>query len=153
MEIFPRVAVGFRWNDQDASRARIFSWPASRIYIFGHHFGHFYLQQIYHSHHVLIEFSLFLLDRKYNAQNISYHNHLESARALMISGWLWPLHQPRTSLIYLLWCGTMWLIKQFFHKSIYLGKETPRLQINFPIPDNWDKCGFESSILWCPRNS
>ena len=26
MEIFPRFAVGFRWNDQDASRARIFSW-------------------------------------------------------------------------------------------------------------------------------
>ena len=26
MEIFPRFAVGFRWNDQDASRVRIFSW-------------------------------------------------------------------------------------------------------------------------------
>ena len=26
MEIFPHFAVGFRWNDQDASRARIFSW-------------------------------------------------------------------------------------------------------------------------------
>ena len=29
MEIFPPFAVGFRWNDQDASRARIFSWSAS----------------------------------------------------------------------------------------------------------------------------
>ena len=26
MEMFPHFAVGFRWNDQDASRARIFSW-------------------------------------------------------------------------------------------------------------------------------
>ena len=26
MEKFPRLAVGFRWKDQDASRARIFSW-------------------------------------------------------------------------------------------------------------------------------
>ena len=28
MEIFPCFAVGFRWNDQDASSARIFSWSA-----------------------------------------------------------------------------------------------------------------------------
>ena len=28
MEIFLRFAVGFWWNDQDASRARIFSWSA-----------------------------------------------------------------------------------------------------------------------------
>ena len=26
IEKFPRFAVGFRWKDQDASRARIFSW-------------------------------------------------------------------------------------------------------------------------------
>ena len=31
MEIFPRYAVGFRWNDQDASRARIFSWSEQLI--------------------------------------------------------------------------------------------------------------------------
>ena len=30
MEIFPRFAVGFQWNDQDASRARIFSWSAGQ---------------------------------------------------------------------------------------------------------------------------
>ena len=26
MENFPRLAVGFLWKEQDASRARIFSW-------------------------------------------------------------------------------------------------------------------------------
>ena len=26
--MFPHFAVGFRWDDQDASRARIFSWSA-----------------------------------------------------------------------------------------------------------------------------
>ena len=28
IEKFPRFAVGFRWKDQDASKARIFSWSA-----------------------------------------------------------------------------------------------------------------------------
>ena len=28
MESFPRFAVGFRWNAQDASRARIVLWSA-----------------------------------------------------------------------------------------------------------------------------
>ena len=33
-EIFLRFAVGFRWKDQDASRARIFSWSASVYNLF-----------------------------------------------------------------------------------------------------------------------
>ena len=32
-EKFPRFAVGFRWKDQDASRARIFPWSDQATYL------------------------------------------------------------------------------------------------------------------------